>query len=181
MIDSDTLRSGIEIRLASHEDAKILAHLSGQTFSETFAHLNSAEDMKAYLTTQCNAETLADELRDPASLFFLAYTNNEPVGFAKLRRTKIPDEVKESNAIEIQRLYVLKKMIGKKIGKYLMEKCIERARFENFKTVWLGVWEHNYHAIAFYRQFGFETCGTQIFELGQDRQTDLIMKKNIMR
>lgn len=182
MIDAEKhTRNGITIRPASRNDAEILAHLSYRTFVETFAHLNSEDNMKVYLSTQCTVEVLAEELKDTASTFLLAYSDGEAIGFAKLRRNNIPDEIKEQNAIEIQRLYVIKDMLGKKIGKYLIEKCFELARSENFKTIWLGVWENNHRAIAFYKQFGFEACGTQIFELGNDRQTDLMMKKNIMR
>ncbi len=182
MVSTDELRRiGVMIRPATFDDANVLAYLSRRTFSETFAHLNSDENMNDYFSTQCTADALSEELKDPASTFLMAYFNDEAVGFAKLRRNHVPAEVKEKNAIEIQRLYVINKMIGKKFGKYLIETCIEMARLENFKTIWLGVWEKNQHAIAFYRRFGFETCGTQIFELGKDRQTDLMMKKNIMR
>jgi ribosomal protein S18 acetylase RimI-like enzyme len=177
----ENLRNGIRIRVAFDGDAETLAHLSYRTFSETFAHLNSEENMKEYLSTQCTKEVLARELNDTASTFLLAYYHEEAVGFAKLRRNNVPDEIVEPNAIEIHRLYVIHSMIGKKIGKYLIEKCIELARLENFTAVWLGVWERNDRAIAFYKRFGFEICGTHIFMVGQDAQTDLLMKKIIVR
>lgn len=165
------------IRTASINDADTLALLSYQTFEETFAHVNSKENMNDYLSANCTTDVLAEELKDRASTFLIAYADKEPVGFAKLRWSETPIEIKDKKAVEIQRLYILKKMIGKKLGKILIEKCFEIALHRSFNTVWLGVWEHNDRAIAFYKKFGFDVFGSQIFELGRDRQTDLLMKK----
>jgi diamine N-acetyltransferase len=175
--NENIVANDVLIRFASTEDAEILAYLSYRTFAETFAHLNSEENMREYLSSNCTAEVLAEELQDPASTFLIVATDDEAVGFAKLRRSYIPVELKDQRAVEIHRLYVLQKMIGKKLGKLLMEKCCEIAKQENFDTIWLGVWEHNERAISFYKKFGFEVFGSQIFVVGRDRQNDLMMKK----
>lgn len=164
-------------RKASLEDADLLAQLSHTIFVETFAHLNSAANMKEYLSKNCTKANLVEELMDTSSAFLLAYSDDEPAGFAKLRWSEIPEEIKTNSAIEIQRLYVLKRMIGKRLGKMLIEECFEIARQKDFNIIWLGVWEHNVRAIAFYKHFGFEIIGSQIFELGRDKQTDFLMKK----
>jgi GNAT superfamily N-acetyltransferase len=169
----------LNIRKASAGDAGTLARLSYQTFVETFADKNSEENMKEYLSKNCTEEVITDELKDPKSTFFIAEWGGEPVGFAKLRRNEMPDATKNTRALEIQRLYVTKQMIGKKVGKVLMETCMESAQHYNCNVIWLGVWEHNHPAIAFYKHFGFETFGSHVFVVGQDAQTDLLMKKNI--
>ena len=167
----------VSIRRTVHEDAALLAHLSYLTFEETFAHLNSSENMQEYFSKNCTTDALAEELKDAFSTFLIADWNAEPVGFAKLRWSEIPRELAELNVIEIQRLYVLKKMIGKKVGRALIEACFEIARSRNADTVWLGVWENNTRAISFYKKCGFEVFGSHAFELGNDKQTDLLMKK----
>jgi ribosomal protein S18 acetylase RimI-like enzyme len=167
------------IRTASVQDAETMAALSRRTFAETFADKNSEENMTEYLSTNCTAEILSEELKEADSTFFLALRGNGPVGFAKLRRSEIPVALKGMRAIEIQRLYVVKTMIGRKIGMNLMKRCLDMAEQEKYETVWLGVWEHNYSAIEFYKRFGFEIFGSHLFEVGRDPQTDLLMKKRI--
>ncbi|MBL7995086.1 GNAT family N-acetyltransferase [bacterium] len=167
----------ITIRSASRDDAATLAELSYRTFEETFAHLNSSENMQEYFSRNCTIDVLEEELKDTFSAFLIADCDQEPIGFAKLRWSEIPKELAGQNVIEIQRLYVLKKMIGKKVGRMLIKECFDIARRKKFDTVWLGVWERNERAISFYKQFGFEVFGAQIFELGRDKQTDLLMKK----
>lgn len=173
------LIDNLNLRSASYEDAETLANLSYRTFDETFAHLNSGVNMREYLNKNCTSDVLAKELRDPASYFLIASIDDEAVGFAKLRRSEIPNDLRNKNPIEIQRLYVLKKAIGKKVGKFLIERCFEIGRSKQCDTIWLGVWERNERAIAFYKKFGFEIFGSQIFELGRDRQNDLLMKKTL--
>lgn len=167
----------ITLRSASRDDSATLAELSYRTFEETFAHLNSSENMQEYFSKNCTTDVIAEELKDTFSAFLIADWNAEPVGFAKLRWSEIPRELMGRNVIEIQRLYVLKKIIGKKVGRTLIEACFEISRSRNADTVWLGVWENNIRAISFYKKCGFEVFGSQIFELGRDKQTDLLMKK----
>ena len=81
--------------------------------------------------------------------------------------------------IEIERIYVRKEYLGKKVGGLLMKKCLELAQQKGYTLVWLGVWEHNAKAIAFYEKWGFEKFGSHAFLLGNDLQTDWLMKKNL--
>lgn len=167
------------IRTAVARDAEILARLSYQTFVEAFADQNTEENMAQYLSKNCTTPVLTEELKNDYSTFLIAEKDGEAVGFAQLLTIEIPEELKNKRVIEIHRLYVLKKMIGRKIGKALMEECLKRAKQNKFETIWLGVWERNAHAIAFYEKFGFEVFGSHIFEVGWDPQTDLLMKKEL--
>jgi len=168
------------IREATPQDSELLAQLSRQTFVETFADQNSEENMSEYLAKHCTAQALTDERNEPSAVFFIAEAMLEPVGFAKIRNVEIPKGLENIRAIEIHRLYILKKMIGQKIGQALMEECLKQARADHYQAIWLGVWERNERAIAFYKKFGFEVFGSHIFEVGHDPQTDLLMKRMLI-
>ena len=167
------------IRHGTIEDAVLIADISHQSFYETFAADNTKEDMDKFLTQQFTKGKLMLEVGRPENIFLLAYVENEIAGYAKLREGKSPVELKETNTIELARIYVLNKMIGKGVGKILMEHCIEIAKEKSRKILWLGVWEKNKRAIEFYIKFGFEKFGDTEFLLGDDLQRDWLMKRFI--
>lgn len=165
------------IKRADINDAAMLTELSVTTFRDKFAPMNSREDMEMYLTMEMNAEKLSAELSDSNSLFFLAYYDELPIGYAKLRTSSKPEELVSEKPIEIERLYVLQAYQSKKAGKMLMDHCIAYATGKGHDVIWLGVWEHNDGAIRFYSRFGFERFGSHPFILGNDIQTDILMKR----
>jgi ribosomal protein S18 acetylase RimI-like enzyme len=168
------------IRRADVADAELIARLSRQTFIETFAEHNSAEDMKKFLNCSFSQEKLVNEVGEPGNTFLLAYEGDKPVGYAKLsERKKIP-ELNESDAIEIARIYSVKSSLGMGVGKMLMEECMAIAIANKKTCIWLGVWEHNQRAIDFYTKWGFEKFSTHVFMLGDDAQTDWLMKKQLL-
>ena len=120
-----------------------------------------------------------DELNDPHNIFFLAYLKNEVAGYLKLRDHPGPKELENLPAIEIMRIYSSSSLIVKGIGKLLMQTSIEEATRRKKSVIWLGVWEHNHRAIEFYRKWGFEKFGEHDFLLGNDVQTDWLMKRSI--
>jgi ribosomal protein S18 acetylase RimI-like enzyme len=109
----------------------------------------------------------------------IAYDGELPVGYVKLRDGKKPEEIENQSALEIARLYSVTSMIGKGVGRLLMEKSLETARALQKEVVWLGVWEKNQRAIDFYRRFGFEKFSQCNFLLGNDLQRDWLMKKEL--
>ncbi len=169
----------IVMRTCSPLDVETLKEISMNTFKETFESLNTPEDMQLYLNKKFTSQEVTKEVNDKDSMFFLALNENEAIGYAKINIGKDIAEFPKSKALEIERLYCIKKYIGKNVGKKLMDTCLEFAERNHFDIVWLGVWEHNNTAISFYGKFGFEKFGSQIFMLGNDAQTDLLMKKNI--
>lgn len=179
LFNSLSFLSTVGIRKATLEDARRLAALSRMTFVEAFGESNTQEDMQLYVQKAFNPGQIRSELADPANTFFLAFEKGNLVAYAKLRTGHTPEEIKNENAIEIERFYVRKSMIGKNVSKPLMKACINFAKERNFETVWLGVWEYNPRAIHFYEKWGFEKFGTHIFTLGYDEQTDLLMKKKL--
>jgi diamine N-acetyltransferase len=171
--------SSCTVREATLADLEVLIELGVRTFNETFAHLNNAEDMDAYLSAAFESKQVASEITDPQSTFLLAEVGTLAVGYAKLHRGIAPECVAGERSIELARLYVIQEMHGRRVAQTLMQDMVERSRSEGFDAIWLGVWEHNERAKAFYRKWGFLETGSHIFQLGSDPQTDLIMERSL--
>jgi ribosomal protein S18 acetylase RimI-like enzyme len=167
------------IRLANTGDAALLAELGARTFSETFAVDNTAEDMAAYLAASFGTEQQKSELADPEALFLIGEVEGVAAGYAKLKSGDAPDGVTDQRPIELVRLYALQQWLGRGVGAALMQSCIDHARQRGRQTLWLGVWENNQRARAFYRKWQFREVGTHIFQLGQDAQTDILMERDL--
>lgn len=169
----------IIINKATAEDLETIQTLGRQTFSETFSESNSEEAMKQYLEESFSTEKIKSELNNADSHFFIAWEDDDPVGYLKLNAGSAQTELQNDDALEIERIYVKKSHHGKKIGQLLYEKAIEMAENLQKEYLWLGVWEENRRALDFYRKNGFETFGTHTFRLGDDEQTDLMMRKTL--
>lgn len=167
----------IEIAQAGLAHIGLLQTIAIQTFCETFSDVNSEENMKKYLEDSFSIGKLSAELGDENSKFYFARSGNNVIGYLKLNTGQSQTEMKKANAVEIERIYVLKDFHGKKAGQLLYEKALQIARQLNAEYIWLGVWEHNPRAIRFYTKNGFEAFDRHIFILGDDRQTDILMKK----
>lgn len=167
------------VRPATLRDVPTLVDLGAKTFQDTFSAHNTEEDMKLYMEKTFTDEQITKELRDPTNSFLVAYDGDTIVGYAKLKTGEIPAGLGSEKAIEIERIYSSQEYIGKKVGPLLMNACLEIARERGYETIWLGVWEFNPRAIAFYEKWGFKKFGSHPFLLGTDLQTDLLMKKNL--
>ncbi len=163
----------IHLRPATPDDASLIADISHETFSETFAAHNTKADMDKFFSIQFSKAQLIAEVGAPGNTFILAYAGDEPAGYLFLKENSLHN----APAIEISRLYARSAFIGKKVGKTLMEAAIDFARLQNKDWLWLGVWEHNHRAIDFYKTFGFEKFGTHDFLLGDDLQVDWEMRR----
>ena len=167
----------ISIREGTIADAALIADLSRQTFYDAFAAENTAADMDKFMNETFTHEKLMAEVGAAGSTFLLASLGEEVVGYARLRETGNPLLLENGAALEIARIYAMQKSIGKGIGSALMQRCIDIGREKNFRVIWLGVWENNQKAITFYTKWGFEKFGDHLFMLGDDLQTDWLMKK----
>jgi diamine N-acetyltransferase len=165
------------IRRADAEDAGLLADLGARTFSDAFAADNKPEDMAAYLAAAFSPAQQAAELADPRATFLIAEIERRAVGYAALRADDGPACVTGARPIELVRLYVAQEWLGRGVGAALMRECVGVARASGHQTMWLGVWEHNRRAQAFYRKWGFQIVGEHTFQLGTDPQTDLLMER----
>jgi ribosomal protein S18 acetylase RimI-like enzyme len=153
-----------------------LQQIGRQTFSETFAESNTAENMSKYLEEAYSYEKLSAELNDTNSIFYFAMMDQSVIGYLKLNFGASQTELKDNNALEIERIYVLKEFHGKKVGQFLFDKAIEIAKEYHVAYVWLGVWENNKRALQFYTKNGFVEFDQHIFVLGDEAQTDIMMK-----
>lgn len=169
----------IKIREATTLDAALIADISRETFYETFASQNSVEDMKKFMNEQFTREKLIAEVSESSNLFFLAFADDTPAGYAKIRGGERYAEFNNRPSVEIARIYATTASIGKGIGSSLMQKCIDTASSMKKEIIWLGVWEKNQRAIDFYTKWGFQQFGTHTFLLGSDPQTDWLMMKVI--
>lgn len=170
---------GIVIRRAQKTEAALIADMSRQTFYDSFAADNTKEDMDKFMSEQFRRDDLIKEVEMEDGIFFLAYDEERPVGYVRLRDGEYFKEFGDKTSIEIVRIYAVQSAIGKGVGRALMNKCIETAEELNREIIWLGVWEHNKRAIDFYTKSGFEKFGQHDFVLGKDVQTDLLMKKQL--
>lgn len=169
----------VTTRLATPADAALLAALAATTFNDTFAAANTADDMALYMAGAFGESIQRAELSDPRHVVFLAERDGDDVGYAMLREGPPPTVVSGLDTIEIARLYAVKHVIGAGIGATLMQRSLDEAAARGKSTIWLGVWERNARAIAFYERWGFADVGTQSFILGRDRQTDRVMVRRV--
>ena len=169
----------IQIKKVGLEDITDLQIIGKQTFAETFSEGNSEEDMNQYLEEKFSVSQLTSELSDENSMFYFALVDENIVGYLKVNIGDSQTEIKDKDALEIERIYVLKDFHGKSVAKYLYNKAIEIAESENADYVWLGVWEDNARAISFYQKNGFVEFDKHIFKLGNDEQTDIMMKLHL--
>ena len=168
--------SNIQIQKISLTEIDQLQKIGRQTFKETFSESNSEENMKNYLEEGFSKEKLTVELNDKNSEFYFAKLEEEVIGYLKVNFGDSQTELKDSKALEIERIYVSKEFHGKSVGQLLYDKAIEVAKQKGSEYVWLGVWEENPRAISFYKKNGFVEFDKHIFKLGDDEQTDIMMK-----
>jgi len=163
------------IRKATLVDIDLVRTIGLKTFIETYGQQNTPENLKQYLAEKFDKKQISDEIQTPKTIFLLVELENEIIGYSKMRVNLV--ENPDVMSFELERIYIRKNYHGLKYGADLMQKCIEVALENNYESLWLGVWEHNPKAIKFYQKWGFEIFGSHIFHLGDDAQTDYLMKK----
>lgn len=170
---------GISLIQCGMADMDELRMLAIRTYYETFAALNTPENMEEYLRRAFAREKLSRELSDKNSMFFLLRADDKPAGYLKVNEAPSQTDVNDPASLEIERIYVSGEFQGEGLGRYLMEHAIRMAAARKKKYVWLGVWEKNEKAIRFYKRNGFCRIGTHSFVMGEDEQTDYIMRKEL--
>jgi ribosomal protein S18 acetylase RimI-like enzyme len=174
----------VTIRRATAADAPALSRLAAATFRETFAGDNTPDDIEHYITAAFTPEQQAIEIADSSSTVLLAERQDdrgrtELVGYAHVVSGDVPESVPGVAPLELKRIYVAKAWQGRRVAQALMDASIEAARARGARTLWLGVWERNPRAVAFYVKYGFARVGEHTFVLGQDRQTDWLFARPI--
>jgi ribosomal protein S18 acetylase RimI-like enzyme len=173
------VKMNITIKKCTADNLEELILLSKETFYQTFAAQNTVEDMETYLETAFSKDKLYRELCDHNTSFFFLYADESLAGYLKLNDYPSQTDVNDENSLEIERIYVLKDFQGLGLGRYLMEYSIKTAADNGKNYVWLGVWEKNEKALRFYKSNGFYRIGEHSFVIGNDVQTDYIMRKDL--
>ncbi len=167
----------VEIVNVQLKDNQELLDIGYKTFYDAFGPpVNSEENIQSYLKEKFTLETISKELKNPHSEFYFAKINNEIVGYIKLNSKDAQTEAVNGDAIEIERIYVVKEYQGKQIGQVLLDTSLEVAKQKKVDFIWLGVWDQNPGAIRFYKRNGFKIFDKHTFMLGTDMQTDMMMR-----
>ncbi|NVJ46350.1 MAG: GNAT family N-acetyltransferase [Cytophagia bacterium] len=165
------------IERVSLEELVQLRQLSIDTFVDTFSKQNNPENMEAYLSKAFKESQLKAELENPDSFFYFLKSADQTLGYLKLNTKSAQTDQVMDSALEIERIYVVRSAHGQGFGKALLEFALEEAKKRSLLSIWLGVWERNEKAIAFYKSYDFEVFDTHPFKLGDDMQRDLLMKR----
>ena len=173
--------SGTDVTLypAVSADLPELVRFARRVFDETFSPDNPPEVMIPYMDEAFTMERITAEWQEPLSIFWLARIDGQLAGYARIRRNPEMDHQLGPYHLELQRLYVDSRWHGHGVSNQLMEAAIAHAAGQDW--LWLGVWEKNPRAIRFYEKWGFETFGTHEFLMGEDRQTDLVMRLRLQQ
>jgi ribosomal protein S18 acetylase RimI-like enzyme len=164
----------IDIRRGTLNDASLLSHLSTVTFLDTFRGTCKDEEIEQFVQRHFNVDVIYKELQDKNDFYFIAFANDQPAGYIRMKEEESDvAQIKKYKSIELKRIYVLKEYHDKKVGAALMHFVLQFAAEKNYEAVWLGVWEHNTRAQAFYKKWGFTDTGeTHDFPIGDTPQMD---------
>ncbi|QLG45325.1 GNAT family N-acetyltransferase [Costertonia aggregata] len=164
----------------AESDLDILIHISRTTFQNAFQNDNNPKDFKQYLEEAFAKEKLVSELSNPNSVFCFVYVDDVLSGYFKLNENSAQTDIKSKESLEIERIYVKQEFQGKGIGQNMLEKIKQIAFKKQKMFIWLGVWEKNKRAIDFYRRHGFFEFGTHPYFIGNDKQTDWLMRFDLI-
>ncbi len=166
-----------ELKRCTLEDVNELCDFSAKVFTQTFASQNTPENLSEYLSRSYAPQKLVRELQDPESEFYFLYAKGELAGYLKLNTGMAQSEEQDPDSLEIERIYIDQDFQKQGLGQVLMDFSLQRAREQNKKRIWLGVWEKNFNAQKFYEKNGFSEFGAHEFVMGDDRQRDLMLEK----
>ena len=167
------------IRRATPADAATLSELAWRTFNDTFAGANTPADMAQHNQRTYSEERQRAEIVSPSVVTLIGERNGQAIAYAQLRSESVPASVAMRPTIELWRFYIDKPAIGHGMAQQLMDRVLADARASGAVSIWLGVWERNARALAFYRKSGYVEVGCQVFRLGSDAQTDLIFERTL--
>lgn len=171
----------IKIRFGTIEDAALLAEIGRKSFHDAFADhpKNAPDDMKLFMNQSFGAEIQLKELKNEKTVYLIAEIENIPIGYVKLHKDVKEEVITGEKCLEIARFYLLQEWIGRGVSQKMMLTVLDYAQENGFDTIWLGVWEYNYRAQAFYKKLGFQHVGEHVFQLGNDPQTDWVWQRKV--
>jgi len=166
------------IRRATPADAAALAELGGATFVETFGHLYPPEDLQSFLAKDHSPEKWSRTLADSHRAVWIAeHPGGRKIGFIVVGACKLPVENLESNAGEVQQLYVFAEFQNLRLGARLIEAGLAWLESQQRLPVYIGVWSENYGGHRFYARYGFSKVGEYGFPVGATVDREFILKR----
>jgi ribosomal protein S18 acetylase RimI-like enzyme len=169
----------IEIKGCAAGDLTGLRSFARRAFCDTFAAMNTPENIKKYINAVFGMSRMKQELADKDTSFYLLFADSVLAGYIKLNESGAQTDIRDPLSLEIERIYVSKQQKRRGLGSALMDRAVSEARLRGKAYLWLGVWEKNEAAIRFYMKHGFNAVGTHGFLLGDDAQTDVILRRDI--
>ena len=172
-----TRHVNVSSRRATESDAAALAEVGAALFRQTYAGSISAAEIDRHVSADFSTARQAGELRDPSIVSFLVERGSSTVGFAQLRLRELRDDAAGPAEIELWRIYLDRSLHGMGVGRRLLATLGEAAQERGATAMWLAVWEKNPRAIAFYEKHGFDRAATQTFQVGDEVQNDLVLRR----
>ncbi|MBS1557760.1 MAG: GNAT family N-acetyltransferase [Bacteroidetes bacterium] len=169
----------IRIRKAKIEEVPAIRELAIEVYTDTFADSNTPENLQAFFRDSYDLEKFKTEFYEPDSVLYIALDNLKIIGFLRLRKSNEVEHHLGTNTIELHRMYIHRDYHGTAVARKLIEQAFEYAKKKNYEWMWLGVWEKNPRAQKFYAKWGFERFSEHIFQMGDDPQTDWLLKKKL--
>ena len=168
----------IEIRVATYDQAEVISKLGSNTFTETFGMLfTDPRDVVEYCERTFSIEKIAASLTSKNNIFWVAYVNELPVGYAKLKLNSTSGFIDSTNICQLQKIYVLAEFHSMQIGRSLQDAVLRKAQSLQNEVIWLSVYDNNLKAITFYKKNGFESVGKHTFTIGKDTFNFQVMRK----
>lgn len=171
--------NALTIARAQPADLGLLLAFAERTFREAYEHLNKPADFKKYCDQAFTPERFRAEMEHPHSAFWLAHLDGQLVAYIKLNFDRFPPELEGKKTVQVERIYVDTPFQGRRIGEKLLDFAHEQARAAGVEWLWLSVWQANPPAVRFYERCGYEICGTDLFQLGDDPQLDWVVRKKV--
>jgi len=160
-------------------DLNQIINIGRRTYYDTFHQLNTTETMMLYLDEAFSVEKISGELNNPNSFFYFLYDEEVLVAYMKVNLSPAQSDINDPESLELERIYVIKEFKSQGYGKFMIENTLSIAKNHGCKKVWLGVWEKNNPAIAFYKRMGFEIIDKHPFRMGEEIQNDFVLQKLI--
>ncbi len=166
----------IKLISVSNQHLDELLVLAKTTFTSAFKDQNSPENFRLYMQKAFNRSIFLEQLNNPDMCFYFIKKQDITVGYIKLNERNAQNEQFDVPSIELERFYIQRNFQGQNIGQQVLQKVIQIAKEKEVDFLWLGVWDRNHKAIRFYERHGFVKFGSHPYFLGNDEQTDFLMK-----
>lgn len=170
----------LSYKICTANDLGDLIQISRETFTHAFEKHNDPEDFRDYMEKAFSEKSLSDQFDNPYSSFYFAYLEDNLVGYFKLNSHSAQTEKVDGNSLELERIYIQEAFQNKGLGHQLLNEIILIAKANKHDLLWLGVWKENKAAIRFYERFGFQKFGAHPYFVGKDKQTDWLMKLDLL-